>query len=256
MEREWIYGRQPVRELLKAARRRCHRLLVAQGVRGCEAVSDIERLAGRAAVPLSSPPRQELDRRCSGGNHQGVAIEVDPYPYAELDHVRQGIRGSSQPAFLLVLDHLQDPQNLGSLLRSAECMGAHGAVIAARRAAEVTPAVVRASAGAVEHLLVVKSLNLVGAIKRLKEEDGVWFAGLEVAPDSTACDRADFSGPIGLVVGNEGDGLSRPVRNQCDYTVQIPIRGHAASLNAAMAGAVAMYEVARQRTGQDSRLLA
>src|SRR5690606_11391422 len=145
--------------------------------------------------------------------HQGVAAEVSPYPYVDLPDLLAAARQAGEPPFLLLLDHIQDPQNLGSLLRSAEAVGVHGVVLPGRRATEVTPAAIRASAGAAEHVRVALVANLVQAMERLKAE-GVWLAGLEALPDSPLYTQAGLVGALGLVVGSEGQGLARLVREQ------------------------------------------
>ncbi len=244
--REIIYGRQPVREALRARRRRVFRLLVAAGLRPTGIVQEILALAEQAGVPLQEVDRHELDRLGEEVNHQGLAAEVSAYPYAELPDLLHAAQEAGEPPFLLLLDHLQDPQNLGSLLRSAEAAGVHGVVIPARRAAGVTPATVRASAGAAEHVSVALVSNLVQAIKSLQAQ-GLWLAGLEATPEAQLYTEADLSGPLGLVVGSEGQGLARLVRETCDFVIRLPLHGEVESLNAAVAGAIALYEIRRQR---------
>jgi 23S rRNA (guanosine2251-2'-O)-methyltransferase len=190
--------------------------------------------------------RKKLDRMGGEVNHQGLAAEVSGYPYSDLPVLLDVASMRNEPPLLLLLDHLQDPQNLGSLLRSAEATGLHGVLIPRRRAAGVTPAVVRASAGAAEHVHIVQVTNVVRAMEWLKAY-GVWLAGLDAVPDAQLYTDADLSGPLGLVVGSEGAGLSRLVREICDFLVRIPMQGQVGSLNAAVAGAVVLYEVRRQR---------
>lgn len=244
--REIIYGRQPVREALRAGRRRAFKLLLASGLKPAGIVGEIVTLARQAGVPLQEVDRRELDRLGGEVNHQGLALEVSGYPYVELPDLLRAARERSEPPLLLLLDHLQDPQNLGSLLRSAEAGGVHGVVIPGRRAAEVTPAAVRASAGAAEHVRVALVTNLVQTLKSLQAE-GVWLAGLEATPEAQLYTQADLSGALGLVVGSEGQGLARLVRETCDFLIRLPLYGQVESLNAAVAGAIALYEVRRQR---------
>ena len=175
-------------------------------------------------------------------NHQGVVAEAGPYPYLDLDDILPGCWVPAD-ALYLALDHLQDVQNLGTLLRTAEAMAVTGVVLPGRRAAEVTPAVVNASAGAVEHLRIALLANLVQALERLKRA-GVWAVGLDSRPEAIPLGRADLSGPLVLVVGAEGPGLSRLVRERCDWLVSIPMYGQVASLNAAVAGSVALVAAA------------
>ena len=189
---------------------------------------------------------ENLDKLGGEVNHQGLAAEVSGYPYVDLEALLEAVQQSGEPPFLLLLDHVQDPQNLGSLLRTAEAAGVHGVVIPERRAAGVTPAAVRASAGAAEHVRVAQVTNLVRAMEWLKAE-GVWLAGLEALPGAQLYTQADLRGPLGLVVGSEGQGLARLVRETCDFLIRLPMHGQVESLNAGVAGAIALYEVRRQR---------
>ena len=244
--REILYGRQPVRETLRARRRQVFKLVLAQGIKRAGIVGQILALAEQAGIPVQMVNRRELDKLGGEVNHQGLAAEVSGYPYVDLTEPLEVSRKSGVPPFLLLLDHVQDPQNLGSLLRTAEAAGVHGVVIPGRRAAGVTPAAVRASAGAAEQVRVAQVTNLVRAMGRLKAE-GVWMAGLEAAPGAQLYTEADLSGPLGLVVGSEGKGLGRLVQETCDYLIRLPMLGQVESLNAAVAGAIALYEARRQR---------
>jgi 23S rRNA (guanosine2251-2'-O)-methyltransferase len=243
--REILYGRQPVRETLRAGRRQVYRLLLVRGLKRSGVVGQILTLAKQAGIPVDEMDRREFDRWGGEVNHQGLAAEVSGYPYLDLPALRNRTGQAGAP-FFLVVDHLRDPQNLGSLLRSAEAAGAHGVVLPDRRAASVTPAAVRASAGAAEHVRVSQVTNLVRAMESLKEA-GIWLAGLDARPEATLCYDADLTGAIGLVVGSEGKGLARLVRENCDFLIRLPMEGQVESLNAAVAGALALYEVRRQR---------
>ena len=245
--REILYGRQPVREALRAGRRQVFAVLLATGVKERGPVGQILDLAHRQGIAVRRVNRHDLDQRIGGEvNHQGLAAVVSAYPYVPLDDLVAAARRAAQPPFLLLLDHIQDPQNLGSLLRSAEAVGVHGVVLPQRRAAGVTPAAVRASAGAAEHVPVAQVPNLVQAMKSLQKA-GVWLAGLDMAAGAQLYTQADLSGPLGLVVGSEGRGLARLVRETCDFLIRLPLEGRVESLNAAVAGAVALYEAHRQR---------
>ena len=246
---EILYGRQPVYETLRAARRQVHKVLLAQGVKTGGIVGQIVGLARKAGVAVQKVERRELDRLGGEVNHQGLAADVSRYPYVHLDALLEGTAVEDGPPFLLLLDHLQDPQNLGSLLRTADAVGVHGVVIPGRRAAGVTPAAVRASAGAAEHVRVAQVANLVQAMNVLKEA-GVWLVGLEAIPQAQLYAQADLSGPLGLVVGSEGAGLARLVRKTCDFFIQLPMQGQVGSLNAAVVGAIALYEARRQRESE------
>jgi 23S rRNA (guanosine2251-2'-O)-methyltransferase len=244
--REILYGRQPVHEVLRAGRRQVFKILLAKGVRQAEVVTQILTLAEQAHVSVQATEQRDLDKFGGEVNHQGLAAEVAGYPYADLASLLAIARQAEDPPFLLLLDHVQDPQNLGSLLRSAEAVGVHGVVIPARRAASVTPAAVRASAGAAEHIRVAQVPNLVQAMESLKS-NGIWLAGLEALPEARLYSQADLTGPVGLIVGSEGRGLARLIRETCDFLIRLPMRGQVGSLNAAIAGAIALYEVRRQR---------
>ena len=245
--REVLYGRQPVREALRARRRQVFTLLLARGVKPAGIVSEVLNLAKRADVPVQTVGRQELDKLGGEVNHQGLAAEVSAYPYVDLEALLAAACQVEEAPFLLLLDHVQDPQNLGSLLRSAEAVGVHGVVIPQRRAAGVTPAVVRASAGAAEQIRVAQVTNLVRAMEVLKAKD-VWLAGLEALPEAQLYTQPGLRGSLGIVVGSEGRGLARLVRESCDFLIRLPMRGQVDSLNAGVAGAIALYEAHRQRT--------
>lgn len=243
--REILYGRNAVYESLRAGRRKPHKVMLAEGIRQTGAVGQIVSLAGRAGVPLQRVTRLDLDR-LGEVHHQGVALETSGYPYVTLDAILEVARSRGEPPLILLLDLIQDPQNVGSLLRTAEAVGVHGVVLQCRRAVGITPAVVNASAGAVEHLLVAQETNLVHVIEQLKAGD-VWVAGLENLPDAPVYCEADLRGPLALVVGSEGEGLRRLVRERCDFLLRLPMTGQVASLNAAVAGSVVLYEALRQR---------
>lgn len=243
---EWIYGRQPVAELLKAQRREIFEvcLPVAQR-REPEQLTGIRLLAQALQIPLRTVDRLELDTLCDGGNHQGVALRVGHYPYIDFDQVLDAVSHNST-ALVLLLDHLEDPQNLGSLLRSAEATGVTAVILPADRSAAVTPAAVRASAGAAEHLKIARVVNLVRAMQQLQSA-GLWLTGLAAHPAARLYTELDLKGPVGLVVGSEGRGLTRLVAERCDFMAALPMTGAINSLNAGVAGAIALYEVLRQR---------
>jgi 23S rRNA (guanosine2251-2'-O)-methyltransferase len=243
--REILYGRNAVRESLRAGRRKPFKLVLAEGVRQTDAIGQIIFLARQSGVPVGRAPRRNLDQ-IGNVNHQGVALETGEYPYSAFDAVLAPARSSDEAPLLLLLDLLKDPQNVGSLLRTAEAVGVHGVVVQRRRAVGITPAVVHASAGAVEHLRVAQVTNLVDAIARLKAHD-LWVGGLEAVRGAQRYDQADLSGPLALVVGSEGEGLRRLVRERCDFLLRIPMRGQVTSLNATVAGSIVLYEAWRQR---------
>ncbi len=248
-----LYGRHAVRESLRAGRRKPHKLILAEDVRKTDIVGQIVFLAEQAGVPVNRTERRNL-ARLGNINHQGVALETSKYPYSALDDILAVAQSRQEARLFLLLDLLQDPQNVGSLLRTAEAVGVHGVVIQRRRAVGITPAVVHASAGAVEHLLVAQVTNLVDAIGRLKAH-GVWVTGLEATSDAQWYGQADLTGPLAVVVGSEGDGLRRLVRERCDFLLRLPMLGRVTSLNASVAGSVVLYEALRQREtgGQGDR---
>lgn len=246
---ELIYGRRPVLETLRAARRRLFRLwLEGEGEPARQGIiAEIHAAAAAAKIPtrvIKGGLFQKLaDQHL---NAQGVALEVGDYPYVEIDDCLALAHERGEPPLLLILDHLQDPQNLGTLLRTAEAMGVHGVVIPNRRAARITPAVSSASAGAVEHLPVAQVTNINRLIDELKEA-GVWVAGLDGSPDTPPLHQANLSGALGVVVGNEGSGLSRLTREKCDFLVRLPMHGQVESLNAAVAGSIVLYAARQTR---------
>lgn len=247
---EVLYGRNAVIETLRANRRRFYRLLVAQNVASGGAVGHILAEALRRNVPHVAVDRAALDKLVSKdeGHHQGVALETSGYPYIPWQETLRSCRQAGEKPLFLILDCLQDPQNLGSLLRTAEAVGVHGVVIPKRRAVEITPAVVNASAGATEHLRVDIVSNLAQTLEHMKREN-VWAVGLEATPTALLYTEADLNCPLALVVGSEGSGISRLLRDRCDFLIRLPMKGKVGSLNAAVAGSVALYEIARQRQG-------
>ncbi len=235
--KEWIGGRNAVFETLRARRRQFFKLQVAEGAQEKGRLAEIIQIASKKNIPVERAPRSRLDALASG--NQGVALETSHYPYSTLADILDLANRQEEPPFILILDTLQDPQNLGTLLRTAEAVGVHGVLLPLRRTVTVTPAVVNASSGASEHLLIAQS-NLAQAIRSLKEA-GIWVAGLEGEPTAIDASQARLDGPLALVVGNEGEGMRPLVRDSCDVLVRLPMRGQVASLNAAVAGSVALY---------------
>lgn len=240
---EWIYGRNPVYECLRAGRRSFKQLWLAEGAQTNQRLETILSLASQHGVRSKQVYRQELHR--VGENHQGVALEVGDYPYADVGQMLAAAQERGEPPLLLLLDTLQDPQNLGTLLRTAEAVGVQGVVLPYRRTATVTPAVVNASSGASEHLLIAQA-NLAQTITDLKAAD-VWVIGLEGGREAKPVERVRLDGPLALVVGSEGEGMRRLVRDSCDVLLRLPMRGQIESLNAAVAGSIALYLVLRAR---------
>lgn len=241
--KEWIIGRNPVMEVLKTKRREVFRLLLAVGLEEKGRIAEMTQLARSRKIPVERIPRDKL--ASMGENPQGVALEVSRYPYVDITDITQLAERKQEDLFLLMLDLIQNPQNLGSLLRSAEAAGVHGVVIPQHRAAEVTPAVVNASAGATEHLLIAQG-NLVQICKELKK-DGAWVVGLEGGAESKPIREVPLDGPIVLIVGNEGEGMRDLVKETCDFLLSLPMLGKIESLNAAVAGSIVLYQVVLTR---------
>jgi 23S rRNA (guanosine2251-2'-O)-methyltransferase len=246
---EYLYGRWPVLESLRAGRRKFQQLLVAEGIEDKGVIDTIVSTAEQHQVSIRRVPRRVIDDLSKDANHQGVALRVESYPYVDLDTILQTAAERDEPPFLLVLDLLKDPQNVGAMLRVADAVGIHGILLQERRGVDITPAVVSASSGAVEHLNVSVVTNLVTSMRRLKEE-GVWLVGLDMGPDAATLDKVDLNRPIALVMGSEGDGLRRLVRETCDLRIALPMRGHVESLNVATAGSIALYAAWQARGWQ------
>jgi 23S rRNA (guanosine2251-2'-O)-methyltransferase len=236
--KEFIYSRNAVYETLRAKRRDVFRIQIAEGAQEKGRLEDILPMAKERRIPIEKVQRARLDKIHQ--NHQGVIAEVSGYSYSDvleiLDHAAQ----QNEAPFILMLDSLNDPQNFGTLLRTAEVVGVHGVIIPLAHTVEVTPAVVNASSGASEHLRIARS-NLAQTIDTLKAEN-VWIVGLdengEMIGEKT---RRHLTGALGLVVGSEGEGIRPLIRSKCDFILRLPMRGHIESLNAAVAGSVALY---------------
>jgi 23S rRNA (guanosine2251-2'-O)-methyltransferase len=240
---DYVWGRNPVLETLRSTRK-VHRLLVAEGIREA-GIQDVLEEAQRRRVPVEYVPRRRLDDLTRGAVHQGCVASVAARAYAALEDILALAEQRGEPPLLLILDSIQDVHNLGSLVRTAEAVGAHGLILPEHRAAGLTPAVDKSSAGAVEHLLVAQVTNLTRAVDTLKKR-GIWVVGL--AGEATQdYDRVDLDRPLALVVGSEGKGISRLVREHCDFLVRLPMRGQINSLNAAVAGSIVLYAAWRQR---------
>ena len=235
-----VAGRRAVRELLRSGRP-VHRVYVAKTAEGVE---ELVAEARRVGVPVQRVPRSWLDRVCGGLPHQGVAASAAAVPYVDFDEWVDAVARRPGPVRVLVLDHVQDPQNLGSLLRTAEASGVAGVVVAARRAAGLTPAVWRASAGAAAHVPVARASSIAAAVEALKRAH-LWMVGADPRGGQLLWE-ADLGGRVGLVIGADGEGLSALVRQRCDLLVRIPLLGRVESLNASVAGALLMYEALRQ----------
>lgn len=237
---EILTGRHTVLEALRAGRRRVHRILLAEGVQERGPVADILEQSRVAGVPVTRVRRRQLDDLDAHANHQGVAAQVSSYPYVSLDDLLALAEERQEAPMLLALDSVEDPQNVGSLLRTAEAVGVHGVLLPQRRAVGITPAVSRASAGAVEHLRIAQVTNLVRALQELQGK-GIWVVGVEDHPQARDYRSVDLNLPLVLVLGSEGRGMRRLVAESCDLLIRIPMRGRIGSLNVSVAGALALY---------------
>ncbi len=241
-----IIGRNPVMEALKSGRG------VAKIIIAREAEGSVKKIAGMAkdkGIPVRFADRSLLNRIADGGVHQGVAAYVSEFKYCEPEDILKKAEAKGEEPFIVILNSIEDPHNLGAILRTADGAGAHGVIIPRRRAAAVTASVEKASAGAAEYVSVARVANIAQTIDMLKEA-GVWVAAVDM--DGEAFYGADMSGPIAVVVGGEGSGIGRLVKEKCDFCVSVPMRGGVNSLNASNAAAVLMYEVVRQRESKSN----
>ncbi len=241
---QWqVEGRNPVMEALRAGKT-IEKILVAKGSRE-GAVKDILKTARERGIVVQEVDRKRLDSISQTGRHQGIIALVVPYTYVSVDDILEKARCANELPFVAVLDCIEDPHNLGAIIRTAECCGVHGIIIPKRKAVGITPTVVKASAGAVEYVPVARVTNIASTLEYLKEQ-GLWVVGAEA--EATPYNVQDMKGPIALVIGSEGKGLRRLVKEKCDYLVGIPMKGKINSLNASVAAAILMYEVLRQRS--------
>ena len=241
MSQDYIYGRNPVLEVLKTDREVKEVYLQDGRLKGN--VSEIISLAKKKNLKINKVDKSYLDKLSKNGVHQGIAISVGEYKYSSVDEILAYAESKEEEAFVLILDEIEDPHNLGAIARTAEAAGAHGLIIPKRRSASVTETVYKASAGAVEHIRIAQVTNLTQTIKDLKDK-GMWIYGTDV--DGELYYNTDISGSVGLVIGNEGKGMSRLVKENCDFLLKIPMRGKVDSLNASNAASILIYEVIRQ----------
>lgn len=233
--KEFIYSRNAVYEAIVANRRQIFSIEIAEGAQEKGKLSEIIKLAEQNKIKINRVPRPKLDKIHQ--NNQGIVAEVSEYPYCDLVEILDNSK--DELPFVLILDSLQDPQNFGTLIRTAEALGVHGIVIPLARAVDVTPAVVNASSGASEHMLITK-WNLSQAIDTLKDNE-VWVVGLDQSGTEIESNSRHVRGALALVVGFEGEGLHELTRKKCDIVLKLPMKGKIESLNAAVAGSVALY---------------
>lgn len=243
MKEEIVYGFNPVMEALRSSRR-AFELFVATGARD-NRLERLLKLAAEKGVPVRPREKGDIARLCGTDHHQGVALRVESFAYAELTDILASWRESGESGLLLVLDGVQDPHNLGALIRSAACAGAHGVIIPADRAAQVTPVVEKVSAGAVETVPVTQVTNIARTLEELKEA-GFWIFGADSSAAASVFDQ-DLEGNVALVIGSEGEGIRPLVKKRCDLLVKIPLKGGVSSLNASVSGGILLFEAVRQR---------
>lgn len=239
---ELVIGRHPAVEALKSERD-INKVFLQEGLSGGK-MKEIQKLAKRHKVQVTFVPKNKLDQLSDGANHQGVVVAASPVSYASIDDLFAAAEKKEEQPFFLLLDGIEDPHNLGSIMRTADAIGVHGIIIPKRRAVPLTGTVAKASTGAIEHVPVARVTNLVKTMEELKER-GLWIFGTDM--DGKDYRQWNVDSPIGLVIGNEGKGLSRLVKENVDETLSIPMTGHVQSLNASVASSLLMYEVYRKR---------
>lgn len=242
MKEVTIEGRQPLLEALRSGRK-IKTIYIAEGTSG-DSLGEIKRLAGKRKITVKYLSRIELEKLAVTGSEQGVVALGAPKEYVAVEDMLAIAEKKGEPPFLLALDQLQDPQNFGSIIRTAEAVGVHGIIIPKNRAVSVTPAVEKVAAGAIEYVSVAQA-NIATSLDLLKTQ-GCWVVGTDAGADQEAF-KANLMGPIVLVIGSEGQGLRRLVKEKCDLMVKLPMLGRVNSLNAANAASILMYEILRQR---------
>lgn len=244
---EYLYGHWPVLECLRAGKRDIEQLLLSKKVDEKGVVGEIVAEANARGVPVQRVPKNIMNDLANDSNHQSTILRVGSYAYeTDVEDILAISAERGEKPFILLLDLLKDPQNVGVILRIADAVGVHGVIMQERRNVSVTPSVVAASSGAVEHLHVLQVTNLVNTMKDLKKQE-VWMVGLDVAPNMQPLDKTDLNMALGLVLGSEGDGMRRLVRETCDLLVTLPMRGKIASLNVATVGSIALYSAWQAR---------
>lgn len=247
-EGAYVFGVQPVLEALRAEARPVERVTIAEGAHESR-LHEIFELARAARVPVRRVPRSDLQRLVAGANHQGVVATIAAARYADTDGLLDSLAarvGTQDPPLAVVLDGVEDPRNLGAVIRTVECAGAHGVFVPERRAAGLTETVAKAAAGALEYVPVARAVNIVRLLEELKGR-GVWTVGT-AADASVAYSDWDWTQPCALLLGGEGEGLRRLVRERCDVLVSVPLHGRIESLNVSVAAGIVLYEAVRQRT--------
>lgn len=240
--KELIIGRNPMLEALKSGRE-LNQLFVARGERN-GSIGNIIALASERGIPIKEVDAKKLDYLSGGGVHQGVAAFCAAHSYASLEDIFDEAAQKNEDPFIIICDEIEDPHNLGAIIRTADAVGAHGVVIPKRRSAALSGIVAKASAGAIEYVKVARVTNLAAALEEMKKRN-VWLYCSDMSGEDYT--KVNFAGGVGLVIGNEGKGVSRLIRQKCDVTVSLPMKGKINSLNASVAAAVLMYAVANGR---------
>jgi 23S rRNA (guanosine2251-2'-O)-methyltransferase len=242
MDQDLIIGRNPVIEVLKSSRD-VNKIWVAENSLKGQA-QQITQLAKEKGVTINFVPKKKIDQMVEG-NHQGVVAQVAAYEYVHVDEILAIAEKRGEMPFLLLLDEIEDPHNLGSIMRTADAVGAHGIIIPKRRAVGLTATVAKASTGAIEHIPVARITNMARTIEELKER-GIWIVGTD-AKGADDYRNLDGNMPLALIIGSEGKGIGRLIKEKCDFLIKMPMIGHVTSLNASVAGSLLMYEVYRKR---------
>lgn len=243
-----IVGRNAILEALRSDAQ-IDSLMVSKGERQ-GSIAKIVAICREKGIPVKEVSPEKLTFLAQGESHQGVAALIAAVTYAEIEDILAAAAAQGDSPFIIIADGIEDPHNLGALIRTAESAGAHGMIIPKRRSASVTTAVYKASAGACAHLPVARVANIAQALDELKQ-NGVWIYGADIGGNNWS--EQDYGGGVGLVIGSEGEGLSRLVKEKCDFIVSLPMYGKVSSLNASVAGGILMYEIARQKNGAKKR---
>ncbi|WP_349409108.1 23S rRNA (guanosine(2251)-2'-O)-methyltransferase RlmB [Pseudalkalibacillus sp. SCS-8] len=243
MSNDIVVGRNPVLEAMRSGRD-INKIMIAEGAQK-GSIGQVISMAKKERIQIQYVPKKKIDALADGANHQGVVAHVAAYEYADIEDIFKLAADRNEEPFFLVLDEIEDPHNLGSILRTADATGAHGVIIPKRRAVGLTSAVAKSSTGAIEYIPVVRVTNLARTIEDLKGR-GVWFVATDAKGDQDYT-QAQYDMPIGLVIGSEGKGIGRLVKEKCDFLVSLPMKGKVTSLNASVAAGLLMYEVYRQR---------
>ena len=244
-----VEGRNSVLELLESGKD-INKIFITKGEKH-GSINKIIAIAKEKRIIIVEKDKRQMDQIAQTENYQGVIAIVPPFEYCEIEDILQGAKEKEEDPFVLILDGIEDPHNLGSIIRTAETAGVHGIIIPKRRAAAVNSTVNKTSAGAVEHMKIARVNNITDSIKKLKEE-GLWICGTDINTKNYYYDQ-DLTGPIGIVIGNEGQGMSEKVRKNCDFLVKIPMKGKVTSLNASVSAGIIIYEVLKQTIAKNKK---